>query len=225
MLVFHGSKSFRIACHDRTMSNHKINLIDIIGRNEYEKYLYRCLAPLPFRRYRKRSTYLDQAVPKGFHKVLLIFDKGVVGQIEYAPAEASYYPIFGDGIIVMNCIWVLRKAKGHGFGRMLLNFMIQREKNAKGFATIALEDHWSPWLKKEHIEKLGFTSIDSINVKHKEKHRDECFKIHLMWMPASKEASPPRWDKLKLLEGVDFCLAHPLYRPERLKGKKILEIC
>jgi len=85
----------------------------------------------------------------------------VVGQIEYAPAEASGYPIFGWNIVVMNCIWVLRRARGHDFGKLLLNSMIEKEKDASGFATLALENHWSPWLKKEYMEKLSFTSIDS----------------------------------------------------------------
>jgi len=58
-----------------------IKLIDIVESKEYEKHLYRCLALLPFRKYRKRSRYLDQAVPKGFHKTLLIFEGNPVGQI------------------------------------------------------------------------------------------------------------------------------------------------
>ena len=195
---------------------------DITESKEYEYYLHRCLTG-PFRKYRKRQEFLDRAIPKGFRKLLLIFDGEVVGQIEYVPAEASEYPIFGDNIVVMHCIWVLRKAKDHRLGTLLMNSMIESEKEAAGFATIALENHWSPWLRREDMERLGFTSIDSIHVKHKEKHREEPFRIHLMWMPASEDARPPGWDKLKLLEGVDFCLAHPLYRPMRLVGREVLE--
>ena len=203
----------------------QIRLIDLVGCEEYEKYLYKCLSPMPFRKYRKRSAYLDYAIPRGFHKVLLIFEGKPVGQIEYAPAEASGYPIRGEGIVVMNCIWVLRRAKGHRLGSLLMNLMMEREKDAAGFATIALENHWSPWLKREHMELLGFKSIDSMKVRHVEKHRERCFKIHLMWLPASEGAREPEWDKLKMLEGVDFCLAHPLYRPERLEGGRVMEIC
>ena len=99
------------------MPNSEVEIIDITEKSEYEKYLYRCLAPMPFRKYKKRQNYLEVAIPKGFHKKLLIFGGGVVGQIEYAPAEVSGYPIIGDNVIVMNCIWVLRKAKGHNFGK------------------------------------------------------------------------------------------------------------
>ena len=205
------------------MPDSKVEIIDITKKSEYEKYLYKCLAPIPFRKYKKRQNYLEVAIPKGFHKKLLIFGGGVVGQIEYAPAEVSGYPIIGDNVIVMNCIWVLRKAKGHNFGKQLLTDMMKSEKNACGFATLALENHWSPWLKKEQMEKLGFELIDSIEVMHKTKHKGQRFKIYLMWLPAIKNTNPPTWNKSKLLEGVDFCLAHPLYHPEKPTLKEILE--
>lgn len=166
---------------------------------------------------------LEAAIPKGLCKKLLIFNGKIVGQIEYAPVEASGYPITGDGVTVMNCIWVLRKAKGHGLGRRLLADMMESEKKAVGFATIALEGHWSPWFRRGQMEKLGFRSLGSVKVMHKIKHRGRRFRVHLMWLPRTKGASPPTWDESRLLEGVDFCLAHPLYRPERPRLKEILE--
>lgn len=206
------------------MQNSEVEIINITRKSEYEKYLYKCLSPIPFRKYKKRHSYLEVAIPRGFHKKLLIFDGKVVGQIEYAPAEVSSYPIMGDNVVVMNCIWVLRKAKGHNFGKQLLTDMMKSEKNAKGFATVALENHWSPWLKKEHMEKLGFKPIDSIRVMHKTKHKGQRFKIYLMWL-STGNTNPPTWNKSKLLEGVNFCLAHPLYHPEKPKLERILEEC
>jgi len=200
-------------------------ILDITESDEYEKYLYKCLAPMPFRKYRKRHEYFRTAIPKGFHKKLLILDSEVVGQIEYAPAEVSYYPITGDNVIVLNCIWVLRRAKGHDFGRQLLIDMMNSEKKASGFATVALEGHWSGWLTKKHMEKLGFKSIDSVKVMHKLKHKGESFKTHLMWLPTARNAKPPEWNKKKLLEGVYFCTSHPLYHPETSEHKQIFEKC
>jgi len=165
---------------------------------------------------------LEKAIPKGFRKKLLIFNGDVVGQIEYAPAEVSYYPIMGDNVIVMNCIWVLRKAKRHNFGKLLLQDMIKSERDAAGFATIALENHWSPWFKKWQMEKLGFKPLDSIEVTHKTKHAGQVFTIHLMWMPTAKNAKSPKWNKQELLKGVNLCIAHPLYHPKKWKGN-ILE--
>jgi len=197
-------------------------IIDITRISEYEKYLYRCVAG-PFRRYRKRIGYLKKAIPKGFHKKLLIFNGEIVGQIEYSPAEVSYYPIMGDNIIVMNCIWVLRKAKGHNFGRQLLGDMMESEKDAAGFATIALENHWSPWFRKGQMEKLGFKPLDSIEVSYKTKYRGQVFGIYLMWMSIAKDAQPPRWNEQKLLEGMTSCALHPLYHPQTYEQKEILK--
>lgn len=203
------------------ISDSRAKIIDITDKSEYEKYLYKCLAPMPFRKYEKRHNYLEIAIPKGLQKKLLIFGGKVVGQIEYAPVEVSGYPIIGDSVIVMNCIWVLRKAKGHNLGKQLLTGMIESEKNTCGFATIALENHWSPWLKKRQMEKLGFEPIASIKVAHKTKHEGQFFKIYLMWLPNAKNTNLPTWNKSKLLEGVDFCQAHPLYHPQKIKLKEI----
>jgi len=160
---------------------------------------------------------------KGFHKKLLVLNGKVVGQIEYAPEEVSGYPIKGKNIIVMNCIWVLKRAKGHNFGKTLLDNMVESERDAKGFATVALENHLSPWLKKEQMEKLGFKPIDSFEVVNKLKHKGRSFKMHLMWLPAIEKAQPPTWNKRRLLEGVHFCLAHLLYHPQRIEMKEIYE--
>ena len=201
-----------------------MTIIDITEIAEYEKYLHRCLVGPPSKRYKKRIEYLKKAIPKGFRKKLLIFNGDVVGQIEYAPAEASYYPIIGDNIIVMNCIWVLRRAKGHNFGKRLLADMIESEKDAAGFATIALENHWSPWFRKRQMEKLGFRAVDSIDVVHKNKYRERVFSIYLMWMPKIENAKLPAWNKEKLLEGITSCVAHPLYHPQTYEPKRILAI-
>jgi GNAT superfamily N-acetyltransferase len=198
-----------------------VRIIDIAERESYEMFLYKCLAPIPFRQHRSRQEYLERTAVEGFHKKLLIFDGDVVGQIEYAPARFSGYPISGDDVVVMNCIWVLRRAKGHGLGRMLMEDMVRSERNAASFATIALENHWSPWFKKSHLEKLGFKPIDRIKVKHKTKHKDQAFSIWLMWMPTKENTKQPKWNRKKILEGVTFCLAHPLYRPQTWKGSML----
>lgn len=109
--------------------NSAVEIVDITENIDYARYLYRCLAPMPFVKYRKRREYLESAIPKGFRKKILIFNGDVVGTIEYTFAEGSGFPIKGDNVIVMNCIWVLRKAKKHNFGkRLLVDMMKKREE-------------------------------------------------------------------------------------------------
>jgi N-acetylglutamate synthase-like GNAT family acetyltransferase len=197
-------------------------IIDITKRSEYEKHLYRCLGGPPSRR-KKRLSYLEKAIPRGFHKKLLVFEGNVVGTIEYSPSEVSYYPIIGDNITVMNCIWVLRKAKGHNFGKMLVKDMIESKGESSGFATIALTGHWSPWFRKWQMEKLGFKPLESVSVTHETKHEENAFNIHLMWMPTTKNVQHPSWDRQKLLEGTTACTAHPLYHPQSYKPTRIFQ--
>jgi hypothetical protein len=205
--------------------NDEVKIVDITRKSECEKRLYRCLASAPFRKYKNRREYLEKAVPRGFHKKLLAFNGDIVGTIEYSPAEVSGFPIVGEGVMVMNCIWVLRRAKGHNFGKRLLMVMVKGEKSAVGFATLAFENHRSPWMKKDQMERLGFSVIDSLEVRHKAEHRDQCFTVFLMWLPKAGNAPPPTWNTEKLLEGVTFCMGHPLYKPQSLKLKEIYEKC
>ncbi len=200
-------------------------IVDITERCEYEKYLHRCLAGPPSRGNKKRIEYLNRAIQMGFRKKLLIFNGDIVGQIEYSPSEVSYYPIVGDDVIVMNCIWVLRRAKGHNFGKLLVEDMMKSEKDASCFATIGLENHWSPWFRKWQMERLGFQPLESINAKHKTKFEGRIFSIHLMWMPTAENTNPPAWDQQKLLEGITSCIAHPLYHPQTYELREIFEEC
>ncbi len=44
-----------------------------------------------------------------------------------------------------------------------------------------------------------------------------------MWLPIKKNAGMTIWDTEVLLQGVDFCLAHPLYHPQSIKFDRIFE--
>ncbi|MFX0168502.1 MAG: hypothetical protein ACFE89_04000 [Candidatus Hodarchaeota archaeon] len=202
-----------------------VRILDITQSGHYENYLHRCLVGPPSKRYKKRIAYIEEAIPKGFCKKLLLFKETVVGTIEYSPPEVSYYPIIGDNLIVMNCIWVLRKAKGYNFGRMLIADLIESKREAHGISTIALTGHWSPWFKKEQFERLGFNSLNSVRVTHQTKRKETPFEIHLMWMPMKRDARPPSWHRQKLLEGITACTAHPLYHPQSYQPKQIFKKC
>jgi len=201
-----------------------MRIIDITKTNKHEIYLYKCLAPIPSRKYKKRSDYLEEAIKKGFRKKIVALRGNVVGQIEYAPVAASGLPIKGNGFFVMNCIWVLRKAKGHDLGRVLINHVIKdiKNKNPKGLVTLGIKGHPSPWLKEDQMKRLGFKVIDSIRIRHRVKKWNP-FVVYLMWLPLKKNVKKPILDKPGLLEGVDFCMAHPLYNPAALKKKQIFK--
>lgn len=201
----------------------QIRVVDITRSIEFRDYLYQCITGPPSKASKSRVEYLAGAIPKGFIKKLLIVNDQIVGQIEYSPADASYYPITGENVVVLNCIWVLRRARGHEFGRLLLEEMIKSEKKASSFATIALEDHWSQWFRKDQMQRLGFKPLDSMRVTHKLKDK-RAFLIHLMWMPNTEKAKPPSWDPKKMLEGITSCTAHPLYHRQDYQPIQILNL-
>lgn len=194
-------------------------IIDITNNNEYRDYLYKCL-PKRFRKH--RDKYLEEAIPNGLCKKILIWENEVVGQIEYVPAGFSALPIKGDGVYVMNCIWVLRKAKGHNFGKLLLDNTIRsiRDK-AEALSTIALEGYPSNWCTKLQMEKLGFRSIDCIELRNKVGQEKKKFKVYLMWIPIKKYPKIPLWNTNDLLKGITFCSGHPLYHQKSPKLKEV----
>jgi hypothetical protein len=196
-----------------------IKIIDVTNKSRYKKLLIGCIfhikrsIPLKvvYQRHKERIAYLKSAIPKGYHMKVLFWKEDHVGMIEYGPPEASGLPITGKNIIVMNCIWVHTRAKGNNFGKLLMKDMMESEKDTAGFATIALEKYWMHWMQKGMMEKLGFSSIYSLKLKHKTYKKGQCFTVHLMWLPNMKNATPSTLDEPKLLYGADFCHHHPLY--------------
>lgn len=107
-------------------TNNSTRIIDITENESYSLYLQRCFVG-PCRNYKRREAYFTKVIPLGFKKKLLFFNNDRVGTIEYAPPEASYYPIQGKNILVLNCIWILRRAKGHGLGKVLFEDMLKNK--------------------------------------------------------------------------------------------------
>lgn len=55
----------------------------------------------------------------------------------------------------------------------------------------------------------------------KAKNKNREFVVYLMWFPLIEGSKKLSWDTEKLMEGVVFCMAHPLYHPEKIKDKQI----
>jgi len=201
------------------VSNLDVEIVDVTDRPEYEHLLIGCI----FHRRKKvsiedlrkerreRVKYLESAILQGLRMKILFWRGDYVGMVEYGPPGASGLPIVGDNIVVMNCIWVQRRARGRRFGKLLLDSMVKAEEQASGFATLALEDYWMMWMHRWMMEHLGFRSVRSVKLKHKTYHKERCFTAHLMWLPVDEDAPLPAWDESRLLCGVDFCSFHPLY--------------
>jgi len=201
------------------MATPPAEIVDVTDNPKYRRLQVGCIfherkeTPLQqlYQLEKERVTYLRAAVPRGLHTKILFWRGDQVGMIEYGPPDAAGLPILGDNIIVINCVWVHRRAQGQHFGRLLMNDMKTSEPRAAGFATIGLENYWMIWMRRAMMEQLGFRSIKSVTLKHKVYKKGRCFTMHLMWLPATGTAKPPDWDQAQLLCGVGCCQHHPLY--------------
>ena len=188
-------------------------VVDIKQHPRREEIMARCLAPEEIPENDPiRMGYLRLAWPRGLNKVLLLHDKRVVGQIEYAPPESSGLPVSGEGVSVVHCVWVLDAYTGLEGGRRLLSACAVASM-AQSLVTVAY-NHTLPWMPAGFFESHGFVALDQVETGRF--FEDTPIVAYLMWRPVCSGAPQPTWDRDKLLDGVDFCPAYPW-----LFGKRI----
>jgi GNAT superfamily N-acetyltransferase len=71
-------------------------------------------------------------------ELTLLADGLVVGLLQYAPVEVTWYPVDGDGYLFVECLWVEPGYTGRGVGRGLLTAVIREARRVEsGVAVIA----------------------------------------------------------------------------------------
>ena len=83
--------------------------------------------------------------------------------IEYAPLETAWVPIVGDNYYYIYCLWVSGSAKGHGYGRALMEYCLAdaREKGKSGVCMLGAKRQKS-WLSDQSFaKKFGFEVVDT----------------------------------------------------------------
>jgi len=66
-------------------------------------------------------------------------DDEVVGRAEIAPIEECLVAIEGEDVYFLYCLWVKKEAEGKGYGRKLMEKIVEVSKNKNGLATIMVE--------------------------------------------------------------------------------------
>jgi GNAT superfamily N-acetyltransferase len=101
------------------------------------------------------------------HLKLLLINEGVKrgfrarGFIEYIPSECAWRGIKADGYMVIHCIWVVGKNKGHGYGTKLLQECLKDARGMNGVVVMTSEKTWLP--QKDLFVKNGFKKVDSMS--------------------------------------------------------------
>lgn len=179
----------------------------------HDRLLVHCLAPDtiavndPI-----RLGYLRVARERGLRKLLLLHEETVAGQLETVPPEVSGFPVSGEGLLFVHCIWVQEAYTGLEGGRRLLAAAAATE-GVRSLATVAYNEVL-PWMPMSFFEAQGFTCIDQLETGRF--YENVPIVAYLMWRPLADDAPPPTWDREKFLDGVDFCPAYPWMFGKRL---------
>jgi GNAT superfamily N-acetyltransferase len=115
--------------------------------------------------YRRKVEWVKQRFNEGLRIKLLLVDEGARrgfrtrGFIEYIPGEYSWRGITADGYMVIHCIWVVGRAKGHGFGSKLLEQCLDDAASMNGAAVVT----GRTWLPGPGLfVKKGFVKVGSL---------------------------------------------------------------
>jgi GNAT superfamily N-acetyltransferase len=134
----------------------------------------------------RRACWVERFRERGLRAKLAVDDAGVVGgMIQYLPIEE--WPVHGEGLYLIPCIWVhgYRKGRGNfqgkGMGKALLEAAEAdaRALGAKGMAAWGVALPF--WMKASWFRKQGYRKADRRGISV------------LVWKPFTADARPPRW--------------------------------
>ena len=84
--------------------------------------------------------------------------------IEYSPLEKAFVPVEGDHYLYIYCLWVAGSFKGNGYGKELLEYVIENAKGqGKNGICVISSKKKKPFLgEKDFYIKYGFKVVDTI---------------------------------------------------------------
>jgi len=133
-----------------------------------------------------RACWVERFRERGLRAKLAVDDAGVVGgMIQYLPIEE--WPVQGEGLYLIPCIWVHGHRQGRGdfrgkgMGKALLEAAEAdaRALGAKGMAAWGLA--LPMWMKASWYRKQGYRKADRSGI------------AVLLWKPFTDQARAPHW--------------------------------
>ena len=82
--------------------------------------------------------------------------------IEYAPLEIAWTPIEGKNYYYIHCMWVDSEHKGRGYGKKLMEYVINsaKENNKSGICMLGSIKQKNWLSNQEFAKKYGFKVVD-----------------------------------------------------------------
>ncbi|MFH1132145.1 MAG: YciI family protein [Pseudomonadota bacterium] len=188
-------------------TENNFTVVDAFSDPKYSDFLTTCFAPrqIPIDD-PTRQDYLRLARDRGLHKLILLHENTLAGQIEFAPPGVAGLPISGEGVTVIHCLWVKDAYTGLDGGRHLLSTCAETSNGTKSLATVAYNSTLG-WLPKSFFRRQGFVIVDQIETGRF--FGDTPIVAYLLWRPLQDNAPKPTWNREALLSGIDFCPAYP----------------
>jgi len=149
---------------DKKLDQSEYKILDLNETN-FDEYGAFCLkSKKNTKGYKDKVDWIKKRFKEGLRlKLLLVKERhGFTsrGFIEYIPSEYAWRGINAKGYMVIHCIWVVGRNKGHGYGTKLLQQCLKDAKGMNGVAVMTSEKTWLP--KKDLFVKNGFEKADSM---------------------------------------------------------------
>lgn len=109
-----------------------------------------------------KKQWLKDRIKEG-HVFRKLDAKGKVF-VEYAPLETAWVPVGGHNFMYIYCLWVSGSFKGKGYGKELLNYVIEDsiKKGKNGICVMTSKKKKSFMADRKFFEHFGFKVVDSI---------------------------------------------------------------
>jgi len=106
-----------------------------------------------------KKAWLRARFSEGLKFKKLIINGRSWGFIEYLPAEYAWRPVDAPGYMFIDCIWVIGRQKGKGYGKLLLEECLKDACGMNGVCVVASN---KPFMaKKDMFLKNGFEVCDT----------------------------------------------------------------
>lgn len=106
-----------------------------------------------------KKAWLSDRFKEGLKFKKLIVNGRSWGFIEYLPAEYAWRPVDAPGYMFIDCIWVIGRHKGKGYGKLLLDECIEDSQDMNGVCIVAGD---KPFMaKKDLFLRHGFEVGDT----------------------------------------------------------------
>ncbi|MGA2570723.1 MAG: hypothetical protein ABSF23_09405 [Terracidiphilus sp.] len=135
-------------------------IIDVNAKNVDQVGFFCAMSRPDLIGYEDKLVWLESRFRQGLRLKMIL--KGGRGFIEYIPGKYAWRGIVAPNYMVVHCLWVVGRAKGHGCGEALLDECIRDARDANLDGVAAVTAHKRIWHSETgYFLHRGFKLIDT----------------------------------------------------------------